>query len=523
MEEDFIQFEFNRTKEAAQLGDADAQFNLGQFYECGEGVKMDFDEAMYWYRKAADQGHIGAKNIFPEEQEEELTEAEIEQNAYYANQRIQNTSFTKPGEDEFGAARKYQNGDGVVKSSLKAVKFLKQADKKNHLLAQYNLGLIYQYDPELKDDKEALKWYKKAAERGYDYAQNNLAWMYLYGAGVKKDSKEAVKWYKKAAKQNHVSAQYNLGNMHFKGEGVLKDFKEAVKWFQSSASSGFSEAELKLGDMYVNGEGVLKDYKEAAKWYLKVAEKGDFYAQYKLYIHAKEMSIDAKESIDWLHKSAGQDMFIDIFGLLQSENDEKFIIKSYKEAVCIGFAESQYLLGTIYFENRKTGEDMSKSKYWINKAYENSDSDVAKKAKEFWNKNELWINKDYKYKNTTEPSYEEKIRDIISTIESEPLDIVLRNNNNEDDFLIGNLLHHGFDLGILKDPIKAIKHYKKAAKKDLFKAHAFYELGQIYFEEKSIQNFSESKKWIKKAYDCSDNKINKKAEDFWDKKKLWNY
>ena len=41
---------------AADHGDADAQVNMGSFYENGRGVTQDYVKAMRWYRRAADQG-----------------------------------------------------------------------------------------------------------------------------------------------------------------------------------------------------------------------------------------------------------------------------------------------------------------------------------------------------------------------------------------------------------------------------------------------------------------------------------
>ena len=75
----------------------------------------------------------------------------------------------------------------------------------------------------------------------------------------------------------------------------------------------------------------------------------------------------------------------------------------------------------------------------------------------------------------------------------------------------------------VKDPTMAIKYFKKESKKGHRKAKASYELGVIYFEENSIQNYSESKKWIKKAYESNEIEISKKAEEFWNKHELWKY
>ena len=47
-------------RKPASAGDADAQFNLGQAYKLGRGVKTDLNIALDWYRKAAAQGHLQA-------------------------------------------------------------------------------------------------------------------------------------------------------------------------------------------------------------------------------------------------------------------------------------------------------------------------------------------------------------------------------------------------------------------------------------------------------------------------------
>ena len=46
----------------AEQGLADAQFNLGVFYNHGRGVSQDYNEAAKWYRKAAEQGLADARS-----------------------------------------------------------------------------------------------------------------------------------------------------------------------------------------------------------------------------------------------------------------------------------------------------------------------------------------------------------------------------------------------------------------------------------------------------------------------------
>ena len=48
--------DYEATRHAAEQGDADAQFNLGDMYATGEGVPQDDAEAAQWYRLAVEQG-----------------------------------------------------------------------------------------------------------------------------------------------------------------------------------------------------------------------------------------------------------------------------------------------------------------------------------------------------------------------------------------------------------------------------------------------------------------------------------
>ena len=53
--------DFRETLQAAERGNAQAQFSLGGMYDKGQGVHQDYAEAIRWYRKAAEQGNIKAQ------------------------------------------------------------------------------------------------------------------------------------------------------------------------------------------------------------------------------------------------------------------------------------------------------------------------------------------------------------------------------------------------------------------------------------------------------------------------------
>jgi TPR repeat protein len=49
-------------RRAAEQGEADAQFTLGNLYYGGLGVPQDYAEAAKWFRQAADRGHARAQH-----------------------------------------------------------------------------------------------------------------------------------------------------------------------------------------------------------------------------------------------------------------------------------------------------------------------------------------------------------------------------------------------------------------------------------------------------------------------------
>ena len=57
---------FQWTRKAAGQGFHVGQFNLGYCYDHGVGVAKDWKLAISWYRKAAKQGNVDAKELLYE-------------------------------------------------------------------------------------------------------------------------------------------------------------------------------------------------------------------------------------------------------------------------------------------------------------------------------------------------------------------------------------------------------------------------------------------------------------------------
>ena len=91
-------------RKAADMGEPNAQYNLGICYYKGQGVKQDFGEAVKWLKKAAEQGIVFA---------------------------------------QYNLGVCYYSGQGIKQDFEEAVKWLKKAAEQGIVFAQYNLGVCY--------------------------------------------------------------------------------------------------------------------------------------------------------------------------------------------------------------------------------------------------------------------------------------------------------------------------------------------------------------------------------------------
>ena len=223
-------------RKAAEQGDANAQFNLGNAYYFGRGVPQDFAQAVLWYRKAAEQG-------------------------------VQNA--------ELNLGNAYRTGQGVPQDYATAVVWYRKAAEKGDAEAQNNLGVSYYYGKGVVTDyAQADEWYRKAAEEGNTDAQFSLGASYALGKGVPQDYAQAAVWYRKAAEQGNAYAQFNLGIYYDHGQGVPQDYAEAYFWLDVAASAkleGLNEEDIaKLKDAaasHLTGAILLQTQKRAQKWF----------------------------------------------------------------------------------------------------------------------------------------------------------------------------------------------------------------------------------------------------------------
>ena len=124
----FAQPDFESTKARAEAGDSIDQYNLGVMYANGTGVAENDQEAVKWYRLAAEQG---------------LAEA------------------------QYNLGVMYDDGEGVAENDQEAVKWFRLAAEQGFASAQFNLGVMYANGTGVaQNDQKAYMWFSVAAAQG---------------------------------------------------------------------------------------------------------------------------------------------------------------------------------------------------------------------------------------------------------------------------------------------------------------------------------------------------------------------
>ncbi len=183
----------------ADKGIRDSQFLLGEWFRSHYR-----EEAVVWYTKAAQSGHVEAM---------------------------------------FRLGECYEMGLNVCNFS-EALKWYIKAAKGGNKSAQLRLARAYLYGNMIaKDVGEALKWYNLVG-KGFDGADLcNIGYAYDIGDTVSVNKFKAVEFYRQAAEKGDSSAQYNLGVCYENGSGVSRNIIAAKYWYKEAAKQGYGQAQ----------------------------------------------------------------------------------------------------------------------------------------------------------------------------------------------------------------------------------------------------------------------------------------
>jgi uncharacterized protein len=158
-------------EDAAEAGDADAQFELGRVYLDEHSGLQDLAQARSWVSRAAEQGHVGAQSLL---------------------------------------GHMYHSGRGALQSFTLAHDWLLRAARQNDAVAQFSLGLMYREGQAVPADPvAAYSWFNLAASQGLEDARE-----------ARDDLLSALTPAQVLAAQT-ASEQWKPGDLEFKSDRML--------------------------------------------------------------------------------------------------------------------------------------------------------------------------------------------------------------------------------------------------------------------------------------------------------------
>jgi len=360
---------------AAQQGYADAYYFLGRFYGLGDGVSLDFNQAMDHYHHGATLGSYKCQYAIGLMHH---TGTGVDQDDAIANDYFNKSYQMLLAEAEHKdvvsthiLGTYYYYGFGVQRYIFSAIEWFLKASEMGYSDSQYMLGMIYEtIGHDEKQEALAQTYYEMAAKQDHPYAQ--------YALGVNAIDKEewskAVFYLEKAASQQYALAAFTLGLYYHEKEPKFPH--KAFEWFMVAAKQQYTEAEYYVGLYYQNGKGVPQNIDQAIYWYEKAALKKNKNALYHLaMILIKQEDKDFKVVARLLEQAAALDhphaqynlavMYQKGDGVIQ---DMKRSLFWYEKAANANLAIAQYNLGMLYFEGAVVEKDEAKAKELWEKA-----------------------------------------------------------------------------------------------------------------------------------------------------------
>ena len=206
----------------------------GDLYRNGVDVEQDFQQAIYWYEQAVQQGNLDA----------------YERLGYV-----------------------YRNYDNNLRSDAKAFSWMKKGAEAGNISTQYRLGIMYaEGTGTAKDTAAAVFWLKKAADKGLDDAKTELEKLEYAISQTNQTAGNKIPTKPTASSNNSKQLWMQLF--------LNREYEKAFPYIEAAANAGDLDAQGDLGWMYVTGNGVAKDTTKGVVMLRKTGEKGCPIAQH---------------------------------------------------------------------------------------------------------------------------------------------------------------------------------------------------------------------------------------------------
>ncbi len=149
-----------------------------------------------------------------------------------------------------------------------------------------------------KDIYTGMYWFIKGIENNDSECMIRLANMYLTGIdGIEKNEKKAIELYKQAEESEDNKSFGKIASLYHDGDLFPLDFDKAMHYYEKAFENGDSISGMHIAKMYKNGEGCLKDDAKMVKWAEKSAYDGfapayEFLGSYYLEINENNKAED---------------------------------------------------------------------------------------------------------------------------------------------------------------------------------------------------------------------------------------
>ena len=318
--------------DAAMIGDAQAQLEVGRLYAGGGAGYYDLEEAFRWFEKASDRDLPDA-----------VLEVALAKEYGLGVDRDHEVAFAA----YMRAARLYQGPLPFTIRGIVLTQGLCLARHRGQLsLAEAGYAhsqWSYVYGPKrkgnptrevnpkkwLKRQAEAKKWTRRAAMLGYPPAFIDMSCLINRGEGEPGDVENLHGWYLKALEHDKsiaklickgsepMTADWFSGRADPAVTGIVPRAESIKAWNRvwsesrqdrngTSVDGMSAEAAKNLGDMHYRGKsGSEPDYVEAKKWYLCAAGRGCQWSMgqlAKMYLNGLGVARDAAKGFDWLDR-----------------------------------------------------------------------------------------------------------------------------------------------------------------------------------------------------------------------------
>lgn len=355
---------------AAENDDVEAAWMLGcYFLEKFHLDNVGVDQAAYWLRKAAEQGHPAAmfSLSYLLRKHKNESDASLHWTILAAERGNRMALIELVNRNVFPALDQEDLSSKNDKRLVEAVRFCHEGvtHTDNVWFMRY-LSYFYAYGYGVSQDMDAaIYWCLQAVNKADASAQCTLGDWFFEGKALPEDKIRAFHLYTLAANQEYAPAQFKLGKMYAEANGVEQDevkalqafniarkmfrrsmnsiFKtealaEILRYFREKAAQGNLEAQYYLARCLDGGKDFPKDRAEAIRIYRELAEKGFAKAQYRLgrcYAEGKSVIRNDAEAVRWYQQAADQNFVKAITELAWRYYDGRTFVRDRVAAVTL--------------------------------------------------------------------------------------------------------------------------------------------------------------------------------------------